>query len=301
MAGASASSRGRLVSSAVGPRDEQPEDREGADPGRVEDPELRPREERDRDRAEECELAEDRRALQCQGDRVDGPRRREVGDALGHHGGDRDRRGDRHRERGREHGPPGAHEPACEQVHGHGRQGEEERVRGLEPVVGSVDAPREPEDRREHDARRARSRSPRRAGSAPRPRRARRRRSGTAPRPGGRGVPRRPGRAGCTARRIRRRRGRGRAPARGIVPPPSVPASRRTPCRVPTPSRDPSPRRADASRGARELARRYPRDPDERQLRRAPLCRARAWAGASRNRRTADEGLARSLAALRPR
>ena len=54
-------------------RRDQPEERDRADPGDVEDPELGPREERRGDRGEDGELAEDRRPLQGQRDRVERP------------------------------------------------------------------------------------------------------------------------------------------------------------------------------------------------------------------------------------
>ena len=63
---------------------------------------------------------------------------------------DRDRRRDRDGQACRDHGPPGGDEPPRQEVHGHGRQGEAQRVRELEPVVRRVDAPRQANDRREH-------------------------------------------------------------------------------------------------------------------------------------------------------
>ena len=98
---------------------------ERPDPRHVEDPELRPREERGGDRREDGELAEDGRPLERDRDRVEGPGRGEVREALGHHGRDRDRGRDRDGQPCREHGPPGGDEPSRQQVHGHGRQREE--------------------------------------------------------------------------------------------------------------------------------------------------------------------------------
>ena len=121
-----------------------------ADPGDVEDPELRPRKYRGGDRPEDGELAEDARPLEGERDRVQRPHGGQVREALGHHGDHRDGRGNRDGQGRRDHRPPLRDDPAGEEVHGHRRQREEERVRRLEPVVGRVDASRDAQDRGEH-------------------------------------------------------------------------------------------------------------------------------------------------------
>ena len=65
---------------------EQPETCKRADPGDVEDPELRPCEHRGGDRPEDGELAEDARSLERERDRVQRPHGGQVREALGHHG-----------------------------------------------------------------------------------------------------------------------------------------------------------------------------------------------------------------------
>ena len=120
-----------------------------ADPRRVEDPELRPNEERHGNRREDGELAEHGWPLQRDRGRVEGQGSRRIRDGLGHHGADRDGRGDGDGQACRENRPPGGGEPPRQEVHGHGRQCEAERVGDLEPLVRRVDAPRQANDGRE--------------------------------------------------------------------------------------------------------------------------------------------------------
>ena len=130
---------------------DDPDRREGGEPGHVERAELGAREECGGDRGEHEELARDRRSLEGEHDRVERPRRSEEREALGHHRRDGDRGRDRDRERRGEHRPPRVDEPPRQQVDRNRREREEERVRCLEEVVACVRVARDEQKRREDE------------------------------------------------------------------------------------------------------------------------------------------------------